>query len=128
MWNKTAEVAQAFRSALLAGGWAGQGTSRSSPVDDTAYLIATWLGSDPALMPVMLSAHMDVVEAKPEDWERDLFTPVVENGYLFGRGASGHVVARGLAGGGLADRAAEVRASSPSAALWSPIRVTIRPR
>jgi acetylornithine deacetylase/succinyl-diaminopimelate desuccinylase-like protein len=37
---------------------------------------------------VVLSAHMDVVEAKPEDWERDPFTPVVENGYLFGRGAS----------------------------------------
>jgi acetylornithine deacetylase/succinyl-diaminopimelate desuccinylase-like protein len=31
---------------------------------------------------------MDVVEAKPEDWERDPFTPVVENGYLYGRGAS----------------------------------------
>jgi carboxypeptidase PM20D1 len=31
---------------------------------------------------------MDVVEAKPADWERDPFTPVIENGYLFGRGAS----------------------------------------
>ena len=58
------------------------------PVDDTAYLIATWPGSDPSLGPIVLSAHMDVVEAKPEDWERDPFTPVVENGYLYGRGAS----------------------------------------
>jgi carboxypeptidase PM20D1 len=31
---------------------------------------------------------MDVVEAKPADWTRDPFTPVVENGYLFGRGAT----------------------------------------
>jgi acetylornithine deacetylase/succinyl-diaminopimelate desuccinylase-like protein len=31
---------------------------------------------------------MDVVEAKPSDWERDPFTPVVENGLLYGRGAS----------------------------------------
>jgi acetylornithine deacetylase/succinyl-diaminopimelate desuccinylase-like protein len=31
---------------------------------------------------------MDVVEARREDWERDPFTPVVENGYLYGRGAS----------------------------------------
>ena len=30
---------------------------------------------------------MDVVEAKREDWERDPFTPVVENGYVFGRGS-----------------------------------------
>jgi carboxypeptidase PM20D1 len=31
---------------------------------------------------------MDVVEAKPADWERDPFTPVIENGLLYGRGAS----------------------------------------
>jgi carboxypeptidase PM20D1 len=31
---------------------------------------------------------MDVVEARPADWQRDPFTPVVENGFLFGRGAS----------------------------------------
>jgi carboxypeptidase PM20D1 len=31
---------------------------------------------------------MDVVEAKAADWERDPFTPVVENGLLYGRGAS----------------------------------------
>lgn len=85
--NKTAEVAQAFRRALRAGGWADEDVE-IVPVEDTAYLIATWPGSDPALGPIVLSAHMDVVEAKPEDWERDPFTPVVENGYLYGRGAS----------------------------------------
>ena len=85
--NKTAEVAQAFRQALLAGGWSDKDIE-IVPVDDTAYLVATWPGSDPSLKPVLISAHMDVVEAKPEDWERDPFTPVVENGYLFGRGAS----------------------------------------
>jgi acetylornithine deacetylase/succinyl-diaminopimelate desuccinylase-like protein len=31
---------------------------------------------------------MDVVEAKPSDWQRDPFTPVIENGLLYGRGAS----------------------------------------
>jgi len=36
----------------------------------------------------VISGHMDVVEAKPADWTRDPFTPVVENGYLFGRGAT----------------------------------------
>jgi acetylornithine deacetylase/succinyl-diaminopimelate desuccinylase-like protein len=85
--NRTGEVAQAFRRALVAGGWAERDID-IVPVDDTAYLIATWPGSDPSLAPIVLSAHMDVVEAKPADWERDPFTPVVENGYLFGRGAS----------------------------------------
>lgn len=85
--NRTADVAQAFRRALLAGGWA-ESDIEIVPVDDTAYLIATWPGSDRSLGPVVISAHMDVVEAKPEDWERDPFTPVVENGYIYGRGAS----------------------------------------
>jgi acetylornithine deacetylase/succinyl-diaminopimelate desuccinylase-like protein len=30
---------------------------------------------------------MDVVEAKRSDWQRDPFTPVIENGYIFGRGS-----------------------------------------
>ncbi|HEX9806848.1 MAG TPA: M20/M25/M40 family metallo-hydrolase, partial [Alteraurantiacibacter sp.] len=85
--NQTPQVAELFRQALLAGGWA-ESDIDIVPVDDTAYLIATWPGSDPSLGPIVVSAHMDVVEAKPEDWERDPFTPVVEDGYLFGRGAS----------------------------------------
>ena len=31
---------------------------------------------------------MDVVEARPADWRRDPFTPVIEGGYLFGRGSA----------------------------------------
>lgn len=85
--NQTPEVAQLFRKALIEGGWDAQNIE-IVPHEDTAYLIATWPGSDPSLAPIVISAHMDVVEAKPEDWERDPFTPVVENGYLFGRGSS----------------------------------------
>lgn len=85
--NQTPAVATLFRDELVKGGWALQDID-IVPFEDTAYLIATWRGSDPSLKPVVVSAHMDVVEAKPADWERDPFTPVVENGYLFGRGAS----------------------------------------
>ncbi len=85
--NQTGAVAQLFSDALVAGGWS-KSDIEITPVDDTAYLIAKWQGSDPSLGPIVISAHMDVVEAKPEDWERDPFTPVVENGYLYGRGAS----------------------------------------
>lgn len=85
--NKTPQVAELFRDALVKAGWDAKDIE-IVPLDDTAYLIATWKGSDPSLGPVVLSAHMDVVEAKPADWERDPFTPVVENGYLYGRGAS----------------------------------------
>jgi acetylornithine deacetylase/succinyl-diaminopimelate desuccinylase-like protein len=85
--NKTIDVARVFAGVLREAGWA-ESDIEIVPVDGTAYLIATWPGSDPSLGPIVLSAHMDVVEAKPEDWERDPFTPVVENEMLYGRGAS----------------------------------------
>uniref|UniRef100_UPI0035CA152C M20/M25/M40 family metallo-hydrolase n=1 Tax=uncultured Sphingomonas sp. TaxID=158754 RepID=UPI0035CA152C len=85
--NQTPQVAALYKAALVAGGFADKDVE-IVPVDDTAYLIATWPGSDPKLKPLVISGHMDVVEAKPADWQRDPFTPVVENGYLFGRGAT----------------------------------------
>ena len=85
--NKTPEVAALFKAALVEGGFAPDEVT-ITPVDDTAYLIARWRGSDPKLGSLVISGHMDVVEAKPADWRRDPFTPVVENGYLFGRGSA----------------------------------------
>lgn len=85
--NETLKAQQLVKDTLVAGGWQASDIE-IVPVDDTAYLIATWPGSDPKLKPLVISGHIDVVEAKAADWVRDPFTPVVENGYLFGRGAS----------------------------------------
>ena len=85
--NRTVEVAKLYQQALMAAGWS-EGDIAITPVDDTAYIIATWAGSDPKLKPLVISGHMDVVEAKPSDWQRDPFTPVVEDGILYGRGAT----------------------------------------
>lgn len=85
--NRTGDALQVVKGALVAGGWKDSDVA-ITPMDDTAYMIAVWPGSDPALKPLVISGHMDVVEAKPADWQRDPFTPVVENGYLYGRGAS----------------------------------------
>jgi carboxypeptidase PM20D1 len=85
--NQAPQVAALFKSALVAGGFADADVT-VTPLDDTAFLIARWKGADPKLKPLVISGHMDVVEARPSDWERDPFTPVVENGFLFGRGAS----------------------------------------
>ena len=51
-------------------------------------LVAILHGSDPGAKPMLLLAHIDVVEAKRADWTRDPFTLVEENGYFYGRGAS----------------------------------------
>lgn len=85
--NGTKDALKVVKGALIAAGWRDEQVE-IQPVDDTAYLIATWPGSDPKLKPLVVSGHMDVVEAMAKDWQRDPFTPVVENGYLFGRGAS----------------------------------------
>ena len=50
-------------------------------------LVARYRGSG-ARKPLMLLGHLDVVEAKREDWTRDPFKLVEENGYFYARGSS----------------------------------------
>ena len=51
-------------------------------------LVAVLPGSNPHLKALLLLGHLDVVEARREDWTRDPFTLVEENGYFYGRGAA----------------------------------------
>ncbi|MFX8449420.1 M20/M25/M40 family metallo-hydrolase, partial [Acinetobacter baumannii] len=49
-------------------------------------VVAVLAGSDKKAKPILLLAHLDVVEAKRADWERDPFKLIEENGYYYGRG------------------------------------------
>lgn len=51
-------------------------------------LVAILKGNDAKSKPMLLLAHIDVVEANRADWTRDPFKLVEENGYFFGRGTS----------------------------------------
>ncbi len=51
-------------------------------------LVARLEGSDASLKPMLLLAHIDVVEAKREDWVRDPFTLIEENGFFYARGVA----------------------------------------
>lgn len=51
-------------------------------------LVAVLAGSSNAAKPMLLLGHLDVVEAKREDWTRDPFVLIEENGYFFGRGTA----------------------------------------
>ena len=62
--NETPKVARLYADALIAGGFRPEDVT-ITPMDGTAYLIARWRGSDPSLKPLVISGHMDVVEAKP---------------------------------------------------------------
>jgi acetylornithine deacetylase/succinyl-diaminopimelate desuccinylase-like protein len=49
-------------------------------------IVAVLKGSDARIKPMLLLGHLDVVEAKREDWTRDPFTLIEEGGYYYARG------------------------------------------
>ena len=51
-------------------------------------LVVIYPGRDPKAKAVLMLAHIDVVAAKREDWTRDPFTLIEEDGYFYGRGSS----------------------------------------
>ena len=57
------------------------------PGDKTVALIARWRAEKPTARPILLMAHMDVVEAKHEDWKQDPFEFIERDGYFYGRGS-----------------------------------------
>ncbi len=51
-------------------------------------MVAVLRGRSSSAKPMLLLGHLDVVEAKREDWTRDPFTLVREAGYFYARGTS----------------------------------------
>jgi acetylornithine deacetylase/succinyl-diaminopimelate desuccinylase-like protein len=56
------------------------------PLGETASLVVRYPGNGTGGKPVLFMAHMDVVTAKREDWQRDPFKLIEENGFFYGRG------------------------------------------
>ena len=56
------------------------------PPEETAALLVRVPGTDSSARPLLFSGHMDVVDARPEDWERNPFQLIEEDGFFFGRG------------------------------------------
>lgn len=57
------------------------------PKDETAALVVRYRGDGSAgKKPILFLAHMDVVDARPEDWELNPFELTEKDGYFFGRG------------------------------------------
>src|SRR3954469_218374 len=58
------------------------------PGDQTVALIVRWRSPHATKKPMLILGHMDVVEAKREDWKFDPFVFREEGGYFLGRGTS----------------------------------------
>ncbi len=77
---------------LKAAGWSADDIHvlpyESANDKQTAALIARWpAAGTPKHKPMLIIAHMDVVEALPSDWTTDPFTLVEKDGYFYGRGS-----------------------------------------
>src|SRR5687768_1267833 len=83
-------AAQRMAARLKAAGFPDRDLTVFTPPDrpKDGGLVAVMPGKDPKAKAILLLAHIDVVEAKREDWTRDPFKLVEENGYFYARGAS----------------------------------------
>ena len=69
---------------------AGMADSQLTLFADPAHpkeggLVAVYPGTSKTLKPILLLAHIDVVEARRADWTRDPFILVEEGGYFYAR-------------------------------------------
>ncbi len=83
----TTPVAEAMAERLRAAGFPASDIYLGGAIPKKYNLVVRYHGSGPA-KPILLLAHTDVVEAKPEDWSMDPFTFVEKDGYFYGRGTA----------------------------------------
>jgi acetylornithine deacetylase/succinyl-diaminopimelate desuccinylase-like protein len=85
----TTPVAQAAAARLRAAGFADSDIFVGGAIPTKSNLVVRLHGSG-AHKPILLLAHEDVVEAKPEDWSPGLdpFILTEKDGYFYGRGTS----------------------------------------
>ncbi len=85
-----AEYANFLKGRLLAMGFAEADITLTAKGDESRLHVVwrspeTGGGKKP---PIAIISHMDVVEARPEDWTRDPFVATAVDGFLFGRGVA----------------------------------------
>ncbi len=83
----TGKAADAMAARLLAAGFAASDVQVFKPAPGKGNLVARLHGSG-ARKPILLLAHLDVVEARREDWSSDPFQLLEKDGYFYARGSS----------------------------------------
>src|SRR4029077_12977047 len=83
----TLKAAEAVAARLKAAGFPDADVQVLAPAPRKGNLVARFRGTG-ARKPILLLAHLDVVEARREDWTTDPFTLVEKDGYFYGRGVS----------------------------------------
>src|SRR4051812_32837834 len=85
--GSTTALAAKLRTRLLAAGYSAADIHIVGSDKKNQNLIVRLKGRATGKKPILLAAHLDVVEAKKADWTHDPFVLREENGYFLGRGA-----------------------------------------
>jgi acetylornithine deacetylase/succinyl-diaminopimelate desuccinylase-like protein len=84
--GSTGKAGEAMAVRLRAAGFAPADVQIIGPRPERANLVARLRGSG-VRRPILLMAHLDVVEARKADWSTDPFQFVEKDGYFYGRGS-----------------------------------------
>jgi len=79
------KAAEAMAARLLAAGFPEQDVRVIGPHPQKGNLVARFRGTGER-RPILLLAHLDVVDARREDWSFDPFVLTEHDGYFYGRG------------------------------------------
>jgi acetylornithine deacetylase/succinyl-diaminopimelate desuccinylase-like protein len=80
------KAAVAMRERLLKAGFPAADLVLAGPNDRKQNLVAKYKGTSSSLKPILIICHLDVVEARKEDWTTDPYQFVEKDGYFYGRG------------------------------------------
>jgi acetylornithine deacetylase/succinyl-diaminopimelate desuccinylase-like protein len=81
----TTPVAEAAAARLETAGFTGSDIFLGGAIPKKANIVVRYRGTG-ARKPILLLAHIDVVEAKREDWSMDPFQFIEKDGFFYGRG------------------------------------------
>jgi acetylornithine deacetylase/succinyl-diaminopimelate desuccinylase-like protein len=85
--GSTTVAAQAMAKRLLDAGFPKTDVVVIGPNDRKGNMVARYRGKPGStLRPILIIGHLDVVEARREDWTTDPFKFVEQDGYFYGRG------------------------------------------
>ena len=85
--GSTTAAATAMRDRFLAAGFPEQDLALVEPTPRRGNLVVRFRGpANARSKPVLIICHLDVVEARREDWTTDPFQLIEKDGYFYGRG------------------------------------------
>jgi acetylornithine deacetylase/succinyl-diaminopimelate desuccinylase-like protein len=79
-------AATAMRERLLKAGFPAGDLVLAGPNERKQNLVAKYRRAGSSLKPILIICHLDVVEARKEDWTTDPYEFVEKDGYFYGRG------------------------------------------